>query len=80
MKTPLQQTCQPTVFTPAYQFAYRMTGWSGLHDQRSDNKDKLIQETSSHIGLFTLWKWNGKQWQKEETFLFSHGKAVSLNA
>jgi len=71
---------KPNVFQPAHQFAYRMIGWSGYYDQHSDNKDKLIKETSSRNGVFTLWAWQVNQWKKEETFMFSHGQAVNLNA
>ena len=60
------------------QYAYRLIGYSGHYDQKSDNKDKLIQEASSRIGLFSLWHWSGKQWTKIETFLFSHYHPISL--
>lgn len=49
---------------------YRIIGVSGHYDKKSNNQDILIKEASTHKGVFTLWAWNGRQWIKQETFIF----------
>ena len=49
---------------------YRMTGAAGTFDVTSANKDRLIKLVSHRKGFYTLWQWNGKQWEKVEAFIF----------
>jgi hypothetical protein len=49
---------------------YRMIGISGHYDKRTNNKEDLIADASKHTGVFTLWSWSGRIWNKVETFIF----------
>ena len=48
---------------------YRLTGTGGI-DKKSARKGPLILDASRRHGCFVLWAWNGKQWCREETFVF----------
>lgn len=47
---------------------YRITGLT--FDERSNDRDNLIKQILTKKGVFVLWQWNGKQWKREETFIF----------